>query len=300
MKDPLILLTGGRGRIAREICRSLTMKGKVINCLSRTPGDGYLSLDDLFKSDLLEGCNCILHTAWSTMPLTSEKNPGIEWQIDLPFLAKMLKHVGECGAKDPPHFIFFSSGGTVYGNAVDNRPSTESDPTRPIGWHGLAKCHAEAVVAKACAHFGMPYTILRISNPYGMRIDSNKLQGIIPILAKYAVEGLRFKLWGDGSAQKDFIHISDLVEALNQIIDFQITGTYNLCSGESHKISALISLIEEIIGEKIDIEKNPKYPWDVSASLLDNRALKRKSGWSCKMNFQEGVRACVEEYLSLK
>jgi UDP-glucose 4-epimerase len=293
-KVPLILLTGGRGRLASAIHEFQINQGNGIQAFSRTAGGGFQGLDDLLKPGLWEQAGCLLHTAWSTVPLVSERAPATEWETDLPWLARMLRHFGERGGRRPVHFVFFSSGGTVYGNAAPGRSSREDDPLCPKGWHGLAKVQAETLVREACAHYHMPCTILRISNPYGMSSATVRPQGIIPILASCALDGSVFRLWGDGDAEKDYIHITDFNHAVDRVITEGITGTYNLCSGRSHSVKSVIKQIEDITGRMITVIHEPAYDWDVVASRLDNRALCDATGWSPRVSLAEGLRECVD------
>lgn len=293
-KTPNILLTGGRGRLASAIFDYQTGRNNGIQAFSRTAGGGYQGLDDLLKPGLWEQADFLLHAAWGTVPLVSERAPATEWETDLPWLARMLRHFGERGARRPIHFVFFSSGGTVYGDALDGTASKEKDLLYPKGWHGLAKVQAETLVREACAHYEMPCTILRISNPYGMASATVRPQGIIPILASCALDGSVFRLWGDGHAEKDFIHINDFNDAVNQVISGRITGTYNLSSGRSFSVNSVITKIEDLTGLPINVVHEPGYKWDVVASRLDNSAFRNVSNWTPRIALEDGLRECVD------
>ena len=293
-KTPLILLTGGRGRLASAIHEYQTRQHNAIQPFSRTAGGGFQGLEDLLKPGLWEQAGFLLHAAWSTVPLVSERAPATEWETDLPWLARMVRHFGERGTRRPIHIIFFSSGGTVYGDAAAGRTSREDDPLYPKGWHGLAKVQAETLVREACAHYNLPCTILRISNPYGMRSATTRPQGIIPILATCALEGSVFRLWGDGEAEKDFIHINDFNDAVERVISEGITGTYNLCSGRSFSVNSVIREIEHITGRVINVVHEPGYEWDVVASRLDSSLFRNTAKWSPQVSLEDGLRVCID------
>ena len=295
--SPLILLTGGRGRLASAICDFQTNRDK-IQAFSRTEGEGCRINDELLQTGLWDCASTLIHAAWSTVPVVSERAPAIEWEIDLPWLARIIRHFGEIRASEPIHFIFFSSGGTVYGDAKSGSPSRESDLLSPKGWHGLAKVQAESLVQQACHYYKMPCTILRISNPYGMGSAISQPQGIIPILIRSAFDGSSFRLWGDGTAVKDFIHISDFNDALNRVISRRITGIYNLCSGSSVSVESIIGRIQNITGRTIDVVNELGYDWDVLESRLDNSAFCNVSGWNPFITLDEGLCRCIESMRS--
>lgn len=291
-KRPLMLVTGGRGRLSSAIYDFHTEHQNLIQLFSRTAGSIYQSIEDLMKPGLWEQAGFLLHAAWSTVPLVSERTPGSEWENDLPLLARMLRHFGERAGDRPIHFIFFSSAGTVYGDAPDNWLSKEDDPLRPKGWYGLAKVQAEILVREACAHYNMPCTILRISNPYGMNSSKYYPQGIIPILVNCAINGTVFRLWGNGHAEKDYIHVSDFNNALDLVMSKRITGTFNLCYGNSYSVKSVVAKIEQISGRKIELVHEPGYNWDVVESRLDNSAFRAESDWQPRISLEEGLREC--------
>jgi UDP-glucose 4-epimerase len=291
---PLILITGGRGRLASAAREALAAAGMDTRSFSRTAGEGHLALEDLLHPGVCEDAHALVHTAWSTVPLVSERDPGCEWQNDFPWLIRLLRHLAEHQTKRPPHFIFFSSGGTVYGDAPPSQSSCEDSPLRPKGWHGFAKVQAEQLVRETCARFNLPCTILRIANPYGMLATNIRPQGIIPILIRRALDGEEFHLWGDGSAEKDFLHIKDFNSALVTVLTNKITGTFNLCYGRSFSVNTLIHEVERLTSRKIKVVHGPSPLWDVTASRLDNSAFCKAANWTPRIDFTEGLMECIQ------
>jgi UDP-glucose 4-epimerase len=291
---PVILLTGGRGRLATAIRESLSMEGLRIRSFSRTAGEGHTALDDILRPGLWEDAHAVVHTAWSSVPLVSERDPGCEWQHDFPWLIKLLRHMADHPGKKPPHFVFFSSVGTVYGDAPAGEISREDSPLHPKGWHGFAKVQAEQLVRECCARLSVPCTILRIANPYGMKAANIRPQGIIPILIRRALDGDEFRLWGDGHAEKDFLHIDDFNSALSAILRSRITGTFNLGHGKSYTVNTIITEVERLVGRSVRVVREPAPAWDVTASRLDISALRTVAGWQPRVELTEGLRRCVE------
>lgn len=291
---PIILLTGGRGRLASALREFLEPAGFCIRSFSRTAGEGHTALDDILQPGLWEDAHAVVHTAWSTVPLVSERDPGCEWKNDFPWLVKLLRYMSDHYGKKPPHFIFFSSGGTVYGDAPAGEVSTESSPLRPKGWHGFAKVQAEQLIREYCTRFSVPCTILRITNPYGMKAANIRPQGIIPILIRCALDDDGFRLWGDGSAEKDFLHIDDFNRALTTVIRERVTGTYNLAQGKSHTINAIIKEVERLIGCKVRVLREPGPAWDVTSCRLDNSAFCAATNWRPRVELSDGLTRCIE------
>lgn len=244
-------MTGARGRISRSISQSLENQCGPIIWISRTSGEGCISYEEAFEKNIFVDASAILHTTWSTEPATSESQPGIEWQSDLPLLAGILKSL-KTTTHSKPRFILLSSGGTVYGNAI-SRSSIESDSPCPVGWYCRAKVAAESLCEHFLSSLGIPLLILRVSNPYGIISKSNRPQGLISAALESAKHNIPLKIWGDGSAIKDFLHCNDLADTICIAIKKPLTGIYNLGYGSSHRVKHVLNIIEKVI-EKIITE----------------------------------------------
>jgi UDP-glucose 4-epimerase len=291
---PSIILSGGRGCLARVLCEQLREKMEVIT-LSRTPGGRHIGIEDALIGGLIERVQTFIHLAWSTVPYTAEQNVGVEWTNDIPLLVRLLNMIVRLPRALQPHFIFFSSSGSLYGNAAD-RPFTERDICRPIGWYGHGKLAAERIVEEFVRRYAIRASILRISNPYGFTTQPLKPQGLIPKVVTAAIEGTRVSIWGDGTARKDFLYHSDFTHAMEQIILRQLEGTFNLCSGVSHSVNSVIRVVEDITGREVLKVNLPSFPWDVQNSAVSNEKLTDVLGWSPTVSLKDGIRRFTEAH----
>jgi UDP-glucose 4-epimerase len=289
-----ILLTGARGRLAACIRPHLERAGHQVTGYSRAAAPGQPSLDELLVSPWLASPAVLLHLAWSTLPATSEQKVGTEWEQDLPLLFKVLQKIAGTPAAARPHFIFFSSGGAVYGPGI-GRPVQESDPCRPIGWYAEAKLAAEEIIRIYAERHGLACTVLRVSNPYGFPVPVERAQGIIPRALHCAWTGETLNLWGDGTARKDFIHYTDFNRALQAVIDRRLTGTFNLAAGRSFSVRYIISRVEAITGRQIRLKSSPAPAWDVQSSELDNGKLAAAAAWTPEVSLDAGLQLTARE-----
>ena len=289
-----IFLTGANGRLASCVRPYLQQAGRKITGFSREKTKDHLQLEALFQPGVLERADTLLHLAWSTLPATSERDIGSEWESDLPFLIKLLRQIVESPKLARLHFVFFSSGGAVYGPGT-GQPSRETDPCRPVGWYAQAKVAAEEIVRIFGERHGLIYTILRVSNPYGFPIPPERAQGIVPHVFNCAWTGQELSLWGDGNARKDFLHYTDFNRGLQAVIDRRLTGIYNLAHGSSATIAEIIRHIEVITQRTVRVEPGAIRPWDVQTSLLDNRKLHEATGWSPQLSLEEGLKLTARE-----
>lgn len=290
-----LFVTGGRGRLASLVADHFRAPAHAVTLFSRESGPGFRGFAELAAPATLAGADAIFHLAWSTLPATSEQGGGVEARVDLPILEQILDGLAGLPAATRPHFIFFSSGGAVYGNAP-GRPNGETDPCRPIGQYGRAKRAAEEMIERHAARHGLPCTILRISNPYGYPVPKNRRQGIIPHALRCAVEGQPLTLWGDGHARKDFLYYTDFLSAVEQVAARRLTGTFNLSAGESHTVREVIALVEKHTGRKVTLAFQPAAAWDVEDSRLSNQRLMAAADWRPLVSLDEGIRRAAAGY----
>jgi len=287
-----LLVTGGRGRLAALVAGHFSPSTCPVTRFSRREGDGLEPLEALFRPATLAGAGAVLHLAWSTLPAQAERDPGAALREDLPLLERLLAALAAVPKAVRPLLVFFSSGGTIYGDAP-GRPSREEDPCRPLGAYGRAKLAAEQCITTAAAQHGLAVAILRVSNPYGYPVPAERQQGLIPHAVRCALAGQPLALWGDGSARKDFLHCSDLLAALEVVLARRLTGTFNVAAGESHAVHEVIGLVQQATGRPLPLAPAPAPAWDVHDSRLDHRRLVAATGWSPQVPLAEGIRRAV-------
>lgn len=292
-----ILITGGRGALASVVARHFVSCGVPVTTYSRNSNSGHRALSELFSSNQLELGGTLLHLAWSTVPFTAEEQLG-DTGDDLQLLAIILQRLAGMPDRERPHFVFFSSGGTVYGNALNGRPHSETDFCAPVGRHGQAKLAAEQLIEKEGRRHGLTWTILRISNPYGFRLPTARPQGIIPVALRSAREGTPLTIWGDGTARKDYLYYSDFIRALEKIILLRPIGIYNVSCGQSHSIRELLAIVEQVTSGRIAVQHVPAHSWDVHDSLLDNTKLCTAIDWRPRISLRDGIERTAKDFIS--
>ena len=286
MDPESIIVTGARGRLPSVLVSAL---GSGAVPVSRTRGGDCVLYEDLFQSGLLSRAEVVLHCAWSSVPATAEKHPESTWTEDLPLMAKLLSEIARTPEESRPLFVFFSSGGAIYGER--ETPAIETDPPTPHGWYGIGKLAGEHLVNAYASQFGLPVCLLRISNPYGFHFTPEKPQGIVGAALHAAKTGHAITLLGEGRAKKDFLHVEDLTSAILAVAARKPTGTFNVCSGRSITVSRMLEILESAIGRNVPVSPQPSASWDVQSSLLSRDKFEKATGWAPKWDLEEGVTA---------
>ena len=172
-------------------------------------------------------------------------------------------------------FVYFSSGGTVYGNRTDLKPFVETDPMAPISYYGWSKQMMENSIHYVHRTTGLKYLILRPSNPYGHGQNIHARQGLIAVAMGKILAAEPIEVWGNGSNIRDYIYIDDLAEAVVQLLEKDVYNTtVNIGSGEGASINDIIQTLRDVVDEQVKVDYKPARSVDVSHMILDTTRLK--------------------------
>lgn len=278
MKGDAVLVLGGGGFIGSALAQRLLQEHVPVHSVGRNDVDQLATL--------LPQCGTVVHLASSTTPGSSAKRPGLE-------LANvgLTLHLLDLLQKQPrKHLIFFSSGGTVYGNPAQ-LPIAEDFPMVPLSHHGAGKIAQESF-CNALRCQGHPITILRPSNAYGPGQTLRQGFGLIRTMLEHARLGTTLEIWGDGENVRDFIYIDDVIEATLRLIQRpQDSGTYNLGSGVGYSINQVKAIVEAACATSLKTVFRPTREIDVRSVLLDIACLTTRLGWQPSVGLQQGVRS---------
>jgi UDP-glucose 4-epimerase len=175
------------------------------------------------------------------------------------------------------HFIF-SSTAAVYGNP-ERVPVREDDPTIPMSPYGSSKLMTEIMLRDAGAAHGLRHVILRYFNvagadPLGRTGQSTKGATHLIKVAVEAALGLRPKMdvFGtdyptpDGTCIRDYIHVSDLVRAHLDALDYLRRGgasvTLNCGYGRGFSVLEVIETVKRVSGVDFEVEIAERRPGD--------------------------------------
>lgn len=287
-----VLLLGGGGFIGTALANKLTEEGRHVHVLAPNAPpaamnahflQGGMDNPDLLAK-LLPHCSTVVHLASATTPGNSANHPTLELENLVPSLC-LLETLQ---AYPESHLIFFSSGGTLYGNP-QCLPVHEDDPTTPLSYHGAGKAAQEAFLQAFRAR-GQAVTILRPSNAYGPGQALKSGFGLIRTMLEHARYGTSLEIWGDGENVRDFIYIDDITEACARFIALpQDNGTYNLGSGRGYSINQARRIVEQVTGTNLKVVHHPARSVDVRAIVLDISHLEARLFWKPQTRLEEGV-----------
>ncbi len=312
-----VLVTGGAGYIGSHMVHALVDSGApvvVIDNLSTgfaafLPVGVALAIGDAGDENLVgsviaeHGVDSIIHFAGSVVVPDSMRDPLGYYRNNTMTTQSLLKAAVKGGVG---RFIF-SSTAAVYGNP-EHVPVREDAPTRPLSPYGSSKLMTEIMLHDVASAHGMRYVALRYFNVAGA--DPMGRTGLAAVgathLIKVAVEaatGQRAKVdvFGtdyptpDGSCIRDFIHVSDLVEAHRSALSYLCAGgtsvTLNCGYGRGYSVLETIEAVRRVSGRQFAVQYAPRRPGDIMTMVADTSRIRGLLDWTPKYDDLDTIAA---------
>lgn len=238
-----------------------------------------------------QGIQIVVHLVSTLIPGSSYEDYKREYKnVIFPSIELM-----ELCAQKGTRFVYFSSGGTVYGNRNDVLPFIENDSMAPISYYGWSKQMMENSILYMHRTKGLDYLIVRPSNPYGHGQNLYGKQGLVAVAIGKILKGEPVEVWGDGSAVRDYIYIDDLAKIFVQLIDNDVKNTtLNIGSGRGYSVNDVLAFLKIVTQQDFKIQYQNPRPVDVSSMVLDLSNLKQYVDVEFTP-FMDGIRLFYEE-----
>ncbi|KTD14154.1 UDP-galactose-4-epimerase [Legionella gratiana] len=299
ISDLNILVLGANGFIGSHLVDSLVEQGCSVRVLARTTSTHstnihskhvqYIRGDFVKELDIanaMQGCDICFHLISTVLPKTSNLDPIFDLETNLVGSVKLLNHAVKSGIKK---IIFLSSGGTIYGTPL-YLPIDENHPTNPICSYGITKLAIEKYLALYNQLYGLDYTILRLSNPFGERQRINSMQGAVAVFLGKALSNEPIEIWGNGTVVRDYIHISDVISAMLQSITYVgAEHIFNIGSGQGISLNEVLDEIERVTQFEVKRRYTEGRVFDISTSILSIERAIKELKWAPKVSFTEGL-----------
>lgn len=280
------LVTGGAGFIGSNLVDGLLSIGHKVICIDSESADNekfyWNSLATNLKIDVCDyekiaphfkNVDYVFHMAAESRIQNTINNPSKAVKVNSYGTCVVLQCSLEAGVKR----LVFSSTSAIYGkNLTPNNEKQEPDCLNP---YSVSKLNGEHLCKIYNNLFGMQTLVLRYFNVYGNRQPSKGIYApVIGIFKRQKESGQNLTVVGDGSQRRDFVNVSDVVNAnilaATKDLHNEYLGTpFNIGSGEN------ISVLEiaESISNKIVFV--PKREGEMKETLADISKAKKVLGW---------------------
>ena len=193
-------------------------------------------------------------------------------------------------------FVFASSS-SVYGKCP-NVPFIESeDISKPISPYAATKVAGEAMLHSFHSLYKIPSVALRFFTVYGPR---QRPDLAINKFTKLITAGKAIEVYGDGTAQRDFTYIDDIVDGVLKSIDLDCQfEIFNLGESRTTDVKTLIQLLEERLEMKAQVEFTDPVPGDVPITYADVTKSKSLLGYNPQTQIEEGLTKFIDWFKTL-
>jgi UDP-glucose 4-epimerase len=281
------VVTGGAGFIGSHVTKKLVERGDIVTVIDNMNTGKEKNLEpvrdkinfvkgDILDIDLLEDMtkdtDGVFHQAALASVQDSFDEPNEYHNVNVNGTENILKLSKKYGFK-----IVYASSSSVYGNPI-KIPIKESDERNPINPYAETKLKKEEL-ATEYSKMGVSVIGLRYFNVFG-KGQSKEYAGVLKLFLERIRDKLPPKINGDGMQFRDFVHVSDVVNANIMSMDSDITHEFfNVGTNTTITILDLAKTIIEYSGLNIEPIFGPALDGDVHKTSANIDLIKKKIGW---------------------
>ena len=293
-----VLVTGGAGFIGSHVVERLVTRGDrviVLDDLSAGSAPVVPAGVPLLEADVSDPAvrdvivatrpRAIIHAAAQISVPRSMVEPERDRAVNVVGTEHVIDAAHACGNV---RVVFLSSGGGIYGETPE--PVTEDAPPQPKSPYSVHKLAAEQCLKRS----GLPYAVARLANVYGPRQRAGQEGAVVAIFADRLQHGLPITIHGDGEQRRDFVHVSDVVDALVLMVRSPMSGVWNVGSGNPISINALLAAAERVFGQAVAVRHASARSGDVSLSAMNVEKIARELRWRARVDLGEGLQTLTK------
>jgi len=298
-----IIVTGGAGFLGKHLCRALSEAGhqiKVID-LKENPEFPTVIADVRNQVRMIEEINnahLVFHLASLIEAGESVKNPQKFIDYNINGTLSILEAMKQNNIKN----FIFSSSAAIYGEPIKS-PIKEDDRTLPINPYGMTKLAMEGLLSSYVDSHKFTGVALRYFNLYGVEEHHQPETHAIPRFIKQIYEDQEVTIWGSGEHKRDYVYISDIVDAHLKAMDLVFIEPakyhyFNLSNEKPASVSAVIQMIEKIMKKTALVKHFPPRPGDPMVLVADASKAEKVLKWQAKVDLAQGLKETVNYFIN--
>ena len=282
-----ILVTGGAGFIGSHITEKLVERGDIVTVIDNMNTGKEKNLESVkdkinfVKGDILDvslleditkDVDGVFHQAALASVQDSFDKPDEYHDVNVNGTENILKLSKKYGFK-----VVYASSSSVYGDPI-RIPIKESDEKNPINPYAETKLKKEWLAIRY-SEMGVKVIGLRYFNVFG-KGQSKEYAGVLKLFLERIRDKLPPKINGDGTQFRDFVHVSDVVNANIMSMDSDVAyGFFNVGTNTSITILDVAKTIIEYSGLDIEPTFGPALNGDVHGTVANIDLIKKEIGW---------------------
>jgi UDP-glucose 4-epimerase len=294
------LVTGGAGFIGSHLCDALIARGDTVRVLddlstghrSNLPETVELIVGDVAEPEITARAAVGVDGCFHLAAIASVERGVNDWlgthRANLTGAISVFDAIRRLGTKVP---VVYASSAAVYGDCR-TIPIPESAERRPLSAYGADKYGCELHALTASHVHGIPTVGLRFFNVYGPRQDpKSPYSGVISIFCERILSDSEVHIFGDGGQTRDFIHVTNVVEALLASMHLRsgVAPVFNVCTGHATSVMDLASVIGDLAGRQPTVIHMPPRAGEIRHSLGDRSEGQRALGLGGTIALRDGL-----------
>jgi UDP-glucose 4-epimerase len=306
-----VLVTGGAGFIGSHLVDRLVDADHDVIVMDNfsTGGAGNLSHSrglrnfQLVRTDIrriprsllkrLKRIDSVVHFAALTGVQQSIRDPISTSEVNVVGTLNVLEAAKALKAER----VVFASSAAVYGTPR-TLPIAEDANISPISPYGASKAAAELYLGSFEENHGIDGVSLRYFNVYGPRQTASQYAGVISIFAKRALDQQPLQIFGDGSQTRDFIFVSDVVDATMASLEATPENrAFNIASGNEITILELAKAIQRITGSRSELKFCPPRSGDIARSVAHTTRAAKELGFKTRTSLNDGLSSTIRWFI---
>ncbi len=300
-----MLVTGGAGFIGSNLANHLATDNDVValdDCYLGTPDNLDETVEfvqgSVLDDDLPTDVDVVFHIAALSSYAMHEEDPTRGARVNVEGFVNTVDQARQDGCDT----VVYASTSSIYGDRTE--PSPEDMPVTVNTGYEASKLAREKYAEYFGNHYDMSMAGMRFFSVYqGMEDGAEEHKGeYANLIAQFAddiANGRNPEIWGDGSQTRDFTHVDDIVRGLELAADHELTGVYNLGTGEQYSFDHLVEVLNDHLGTDVEpvYAENP-IPEDVYVhdTMADATKMREATGWEPEISFDEGVERVCSQY----
>lgn len=309
-----VLVTGGAGFIGSHVADRYLAEGWEVTVLDdlstgrRThvpPGARFveMELNDPALPDLFagEGFDLVNHHAAQIDVRVSVRDPRRDARTNVLGFLALLEAARASGTR---RIVYISSGGVVYGEP-EQVPTDERHPLLPRSPYGVSKLTGEQYLYYYAQVHGLEYAALRYANVYGPRQSPHGEAGVVAIFGSRILAGEPITIFGDGTQERDYVFVADVVEA-NWLastrplppVEELWSRAWNIGTGRGTSVNELADRLTSLVERPIERQAAPSRAGELQRSMLNPARAATDLTWRPRVSLDEGLRITLEDLAS--
>jgi UDP-glucose 4-epimerase len=290
-----VLVTGGAGFLGSHVVDALIARGDNVMVIDDLSTGARANLDrhaDFAVADIADlsalqrgigsrRIDAVVHCAAKTKVVESMTKKDLYERVIVGGTRNVIETARRLGASV---FVNISTGGAIYGETPIC--ADETVPVDPQSNYGRFKAKAEKLVESS----DLRAVTLRLANIYGPRQRTDLEGGVIAIFIGCWKRGEPITVFGDGSYERDYVYIADVVESVVAALAGTQGGVYNIGTGVPTSVNDLVSALTAVLGPPPGIRNAPARAGEVLRGCVDPSKAAREGLWRPKTQLGEGLR----------